>query len=446
MCRTEILQKGNKRETMEKLLMLGSTTASVELVRLAKSQGIYTVVTDYLEPEESEAKLEADEYWMLSTADVTALAEKCREEGITAVISGLSEFNIARAAELSETLQLPFYCSSETWYTTSNKYRFKEACRKYRVPVATDYFVSNPPCEDELEAIRFPVVVKAVDLCGNRGMSYCYSKEDVEKACEFARSMSKSERLIVERMLHGREYEAHYVIAEGEASLCCFAAQLPQPGAPENCYGVTTTATNHLQKYLQEVDPCFRKLLKEVGCRDGICWLEMILDEDGHFYVLEMGHRLSGDLIEIALDEAYGFDTFQWLLDSSLGRSHTKAQLPAAVTCLPEKHVFSYIIWSKTAGVLTKVSGIEDITCLPGVRVAFLKEEGEKFRQYQYMFAVNICADDPEKMIELVQYINSRVCMEDEHGENVLLYFDDFATMRRIYAEGKAETLQIPLR
>lgn len=424
---------------MDKILMLGSTTASKELVELAKAQGLYTIVTDYLEPEDSEAKQAADEYWMDSTADVEALARKCRETGVTAVISGLSEFNISRATELAEKLDLPFYCSNEAWETTSDKYSFKEACRKYNVPVARDYFMSNPPTEAELEEIQFPVVVKAVDLCGNRGMSYCHSKEEVVDACALARSMSKRDQVITERMLHGMEYEAHYILAEGEASLCCFAAQLPQPGYPKNCYGITTTATNQLQKYLKEVDPYFRALLAGTGCRDGVAWLEMILDDDGHFYALEMGHRLSGDLLELAVDSTIGFDTYQWLLDSSLGKKHSRESLPVSLTKMPRKHVFSYIIWSDRAGRLAKVEGIAEVAKIPGVGIAFEKEAGDAFRQYQYMLAVNFTAEDPEEMIALVERINRTVKMEDEDGQNPLIYFDDFETMRRMYAEGLSE-------
>ena len=52
---------------MKKLLMLGTSKASCEMIEYAKSQGIYTIVTDYLAPEKSKAKLIADEYWMIST-------------------------------------------------------------------------------------------------------------------------------------------------------------------------------------------------------------------------------------------------------------------------------------------------------------------------------------------------------------------------------------------
>lgn len=419
--------------------MLGSTALCKELVELAKSQGIYTIVTDYLDLEESPAKQAADEYWMISTAEIDILAEKCRKEGVTAVICGLSEFNISRTIELTMELDLPFYCGEEAWITTSQKHHFKEACRKYNVPVATDYFLSNPPTEEELDAIQFPVVVKAVDLCTNRGMSYCYTKEDVIKGCAYARSMSKCEDLITERMLHGREYEAHYILASGEISLVCFAAQLSQPGYPENCYAVTTTATDHLQRFLREVDPYYRELLAKTGCRDGVAWLEMILDEDGHFYVLEMGHRLSGDFIELAIDRTIGTDSLQWLLDSSLGKEHPKESLPATLTKLPKQHVFSYILWSDKAGVLTKVEGIDEIARIPDVQIVCKYDPGDEFRQYIYMFAVNFTGEDPEEMIALVKKINSTVKMEDENGENMLIYYDDFDTMRRIYNAGLAE-------
>ncbi len=58
---------------MEKLLMLGTSLQSREIVEYAKSQGMYTIVTDYLPPEESRAKLVSDAYWMVNTGDLDTL-------------------------------------------------------------------------------------------------------------------------------------------------------------------------------------------------------------------------------------------------------------------------------------------------------------------------------------------------------------------------------------
>ena len=58
---------------MKKLLMLGTSYGTGLMLDYAKSQGVHTIVTDYLEPEHSPGKLIADEYWMINTGDLDAL-------------------------------------------------------------------------------------------------------------------------------------------------------------------------------------------------------------------------------------------------------------------------------------------------------------------------------------------------------------------------------------
>lgn len=425
---------------MKKLLILGSTCkGTIQMVERAQRQGIYTIVTDYIDPKDAPAKLLADEYWMINTADVDALEAKCREEKIDGVVNAISTFNAGITMELTRRLGLPCYATSEAWHYTVDKRSFKDLCKKVGVPVAEDYYVSDPPTQEELDAIRFPVVTKAIDLSANRGMSYCYNQEDVVKGCEYARSMSASKTVVVERMLKGTEYEAHYVLANGEASLYCFAPLLPQPGLLANCYGVTTTATNNLDRYLEEVDPYFKKLLKEAGCHEGIAWMEMMLDEDGHFYVLEMGYRLSGDLIEIAVEKSSGFDSFQWLVDVAMGVKHTAEDLPPSLVKLPEKHANTYILWSSNEGVVSRIEGAEEIAAIDGMYVHYDCHVGGKYRKHQYLMIFIFNTDDHEELISMVQKVNDTVRIYDENGENVALYYYDYDTIRNMALDGLAE-------
>ena len=87
---------------MEKLLMLGTSLMSREIVQYAKSQGVYTIVTDYLPPDKSTAKLISDEYWMINTSELDVLEKKCREEHVTAVMCGVSEFNLEMTMALCQ--------------------------------------------------------------------------------------------------------------------------------------------------------------------------------------------------------------------------------------------------------------------------------------------------------------------------------------------------------
>ena len=418
---------------MEKLLMLGTTPTSVELVNMAKARGVYTITTDYFEPEKSQAKLVSDEYWMISTADVDLLEKKCREEGVTAILTGLSEFNAIRMAELCQRLGLPCWCTPESWNAVQQKHNFKRYCRENGVPVATDYFLSNPPTEEELAEIVFPVVVKAVDLNSNIGMSYCYNKEDVVRGCELARSLSSNETVIVERMLQGREYTAYYALADGEASLLSLAAMFSQPGYPGNCYSVTATDKQNLQRYLRDFDPNIRKMLRAAGCREGICWIEMFLDEDGVFYPIEMGYRLSGDRMHIPHAAVCGFDSLEWLLDVALGKKHTAEDLPVSARYADgDKCACSYILWSKSEGVVSRLTGTGEIAAIPGMHLSFESAEGVDFELYQYMVIFAFAADDCGHMIELLDKINRTVKILDQDGNNAVIYFDDFAAVREL--------------
>ena len=101
---------------MKKLLMLGTSYGTGLMLDYAKSQGVHTIVTDYLEPEHSPGKLIADEYWMINTGDLDTLEVKCREENVNAVVCGISEFNLEMCMALCKRLGLPCYCTPEAWH------------------------------------------------------------------------------------------------------------------------------------------------------------------------------------------------------------------------------------------------------------------------------------------------------------------------------------------
>ena len=152
-----------------KLLMLGTTgRGTKELLLEAKKRGIYTIVTDNLSVEKAPLKLLADEYWMISTADIDILEEKCREEGVAAIMNGISTFNISVCMELCKRLNLPCYCTPESWHYTIDKRQFKDLCISCGVPVAKDYYLSKTPTEKELSADGKPQPRQNDYLLGDR--------------------------------------------------------------------------------------------------------------------------------------------------------------------------------------------------------------------------------------------------------------------------------------
>lgn len=414
---------------MKKILMLGTAKGSKEILLEAKKRGYYTIVTDYLNPQESRAKLVSDEYWMISTSDFDKIEKKCKERNINGICNGISTFNISATMELTKRLQMPCYCTPESWHYTIDKRDFKDACIKNGVPVAKDYYVSKNPTKEELEKIIYPVVVKAIDQSANRGMSYCFAPDEVSKAIIKARSVSKSETIVIERMLKGHEYTAWYALADGKASLINFAKMYHKEGYPSNCYSVTTTYTDNLDLYLKEVDKKIKDVFADIGCKEGIVWIEMMLDEDGHFYVIEMGYRMSGDMMALVHKNVCGFNSYSWLLDIAVGIKHSENDLPKSEDKLPDRLGCSYILWSKEAGTITKLVGFDTLKENYNINVESTLKVGSKVEKHQYLAVITFDTSDYFELCKAIDFINSNVEIWNEE-ENIVVYYDDLESLR----------------
>ncbi len=424
---------------MIKQLTIGICKGCKQLIADSKARGVYTIVAGPDNEGRRVDSLGADEYWNMDTSDIDALEKKCIEENVSAIINGISTYNIGVCIELCKRLNLPCYATENSWHYTVDKYAFKQLCRETGVPVAKDFFVSNPPTKEELNSISLPVVVKAVDLSANRGMSYCNTIEEIAPACSYARSLSSSDKIVIERKLKGTEYASHYAIANGEAVLTDFCCMLSQPGYPGNCYSLTTTETDFLDVYLKEVHPNILKFIKASGIKEGVCWFEMMSDVDGHLYVLEMGYRMSGDLFSIPMKIVNGFDEYKWLNDISLGIQHKQTDLPLNIYKLPEKVGSSYIIWSnEKSGTISRLDGILEIGKINGVEIDNIMHVGSEFKPYQYLIVILIVSNDYLELIETIKKINSLLKIENEKGENIAIYYNDFLRLEKLSKTGRS--------
>lgn len=421
---------------MEKLLMLGTSLASREMVEYARSQGMRTVVTDYLPPERSTAKLVADEWWMINTGDLDALEERCRSEGVTSVACGVSEFNLEVAMELSRRLGLSCYCTPEAWHFSRDKSDFKRLCREQGVPVPEDYCLTEELLDSDLDAVRYPVVVKPVDMSGNRGISYCHDREELVEAYRYARSVSKSPKVVVERMLKGREWYAYYVLADGVASQVCLNAMEAEPGELKNLYSLTTSVAGCVERFMEEINPKIERLLGAVGCREGIAWVQVMLDEDDRFYVIEMGYRLPGDMPFVAYPHLFGFDSVKWIVDCARGIRHDPSELPPAQKGPYSACGCGYSLWTKRAGVIGRMGGISEALEIPGVSFHSLYQVGDSFAAHRPVGVFGVSADGIGDFCEKLRRINELVTVEDADGEDVLIRYTDFAHLVETYGDG----------
>ena len=418
--------------------MLGTSLLSKEMVEYAKTQGVYTIVTDYLEPNISRAKLVADEYWMINVADVDLLEQKCREEGVTAVICGISEFCLEVCMELCKRLGFPCYCTPEAWHFSRDKDDFKKLCAEVGAPIAKDYYLTNALTEEELNAVDFPVVVKPVDMSGNRGISYCYNKDELVDAYKYARSLSKSDKIIVEKMLKGKEWYSNYAIVDGQIRLLTLNGMYAEPGELKNLYSITTTVSDNVERFCKEINPKIEEVLKKVGCKQGLAWVQVMLDEDDKFYIIEMGYRLPGDMTFIPYSDMFNLDVTKWLVDYALGIKKPIAERPDNHVAEYKQCGFCYSLWTNKEGILTEISGLDEILNDSSFGYYSLNQIGSHFAYHRPLGVLTFTSPDVECMIKKIKYINNVLTMKNENLEDVIIRYTDFDYLRKIYQDGLA--------
>lgn len=418
---------------MEKILFLGESNGTYEFLKYAKEEGMYTIVTDYFPPQHSKAKLLADEYWMISTGELDILEQKCREENIEAVVSGFSDFNIEMAIKLCKRLGLSSYCTEEVWNASKDKVFFKRLCKEVGIPIPVDYKVSNRLTKEELDNIIFPVMVKPANLCANAGVSYCYNKEELVKAYHYVESLSDRSEIIVERMLRGVEFCSYYVLAEGEASFLTLDIRIPQSGEPKYCYSMNTTMNHFTKRYLEEMDEAVVKLLKRIGCREGIACVQCIWDYDGLFYAFEMCYCPETSMLLSPLRKICRFDAISWQFDCAVGKKHLKEELPVDLWKSFDRCANSYIFFSRKEGVISKIEGLDVIKLLPNVEIYFWVQEGDGIKKYYPLGNIRFDTDDCEQTCEIIKKINKTIKIQNAYGENMIIYFTDLAILNDMY-------------
>lgn len=422
----------------QKILILGSDLGTIDLAKTAKEMGYYVITADLMET--SPTKELSDESWMVSTQDIDALEVAVKENDIQAILAGASEINNDSVRKLSKFLGIDYFGENENAYWVArDKRKFKDICISVGLPIAEDYFLSDNLSREELDKVKYPVVVKPVDQSGNRGVSFCGNEASLIDAYKLARCSSNNPKIICERCLHGEEWAVQYVIAEGEAKLIMFGRENHQPNENANLYTFLNTTNYRLNQYLEETNELVMEAFRRSGFKDGIAWVEVMRDEnDGKFYIIECAHRMGSESLYYMHREMSGFDSLKWMIEASLGNNHKIEDLPNYNLLKYQETAGAYHLFSRMKGRVNKITGLDHIEKMSDVVVDIPKRGPYDVGLHTLMGEIRIKGQIDE-VIEKIKFINQTLKIEDDHGENMYIQFTDFDTLKKEFLIGLNE-------
>lgn len=412
----------------KRLLVLGGTSASLNVVKEAHKMGMYVIVTDM---EESGVSKEiADESYRISTIDIEGLKKLIKEKNIDGVFCGPSEFNLVNVLNVCKAAGLPFYATREQWDICSNKANFKELCRSYGVPCVPEYGLTGELCEEALARIEYPVILKPVDGCSSKGISVCSSKDQVEDAFKKALSYSESKKVILEKYIQnkGVGVSARYIVSDGDVRLSLMGDRYVLDPVERSALitALIIYPSKYTKDYIEHVDAKVSRMFQGIGIQNASLFMQA-LPEAGNLYFHEMGLRLSGGLTYEITGPANGINDMQMMIRYAVGETFCTAEEKKRIDPYLGGKCAAIFSVAVKPGVIGKIEGLSEI---------FEKIDITSFSQYyqlgdsidahnigttmQFLARFKFFTDSRKKVKETVDFIQNTLRVTDTDGKDMI--------------------------
>lgn len=412
----------------KKLLILGGSRISCEIVRKAQEMGVYTIVTDWYPLEKSPAKQIADEYFMTSTADIPAMVELIKEQDVDGVITGFTDSVLPYYAEMCEHAGLPCYGTKEQFDILTNKSDYKRMFKEFDVPVVDEFHIDGEIDSADLSHIKYPVLVKPSDNSGARGISICRNEKELIDGYKKALEFSERKDVLIERYIDGEEVTIFYILQDGEIYLSGMGNRHVKHNQ-DNVIALPVAYTFpsiYLHNYIKNTDPKVKKMFKSLGMKDGMVFMQCLV-EDGECIIYDVGYRLTGTLEYKLIDEICNYNPLEMMIKFALTGEKTEPLLHKKATPYWKKYACNVSFLMKP-GKIGKINGLQKIKEMPEVIDAVLAHtEGDELTDTakgtlkQIVLRVFATANTKEDLKSLLEKIYYSLEVTSTTKESMLL-------------------------
>ena len=411
----------------KKLLVLGGTTASLDIVKLAKKMGVYTVVADIAE--KGPAIDLADGYTKLSTTDHEGLVNYIKQNNVDGVFCGPSEFNIQNMIHICAKAGLPCYTTIDIWDKCAQKDVFKAYCMEYGIDVPQKFEIAENTPEELLESLDYPVIVKPVDGCSSKGISVCMKKEEVLEAYKYALSYSTCKRVICEKYIDngGEIFSVRYLIKDGEAyPYLLMDTYVVDPVTRKSLIsGVSFAPSKYYDYYMENVDQKTRKMLKGMGIKNGTAFIQS-LPYKGKIYFHEMGYRLSGGMMFKVTEPLVHVNDMNCMIRYALGDEIISDQELSKLDLKCSGKIGAQLTCPLDEGEISEIIGFEEVLkhpsivdCMQYYHIGGIVKKEFIGTLSQHFCRFTLIVDSKEELTNFIKYVEKTLRVIDTKGNKM---------------------------
>lgn len=299
----------------KRLMVLGASYSQIPLFRAARRMGVTTIAASI--PGDYQGFGEADEIAYVDITDPEAVLEAAKEKQIDGVATCCMDVGIRALGYVCEKMGLPGL-SIAAAEASCNKYLEKKAYLLHGVNTARFYKVRDKEeLSEALEKLELPVMVKAVDLMGSRGIFRCDTREEALQ--NFERSMKETAQdfCIVEEFIQGSMFGVEAMMSEGRLVYALPLGNDLREGNPPFPVG-HYVPWERQEELISQVWQQTEKVAEALGYDNCPMDLDCML-KDGKIYVIEATGRAGATCITDTVSIYYGIDYFEAIVRVALG-------------------------------------------------------------------------------------------------------------------------------
>lgn len=410
----------------KKLLILGGPALMTDVVAKAKELGVFTIVTDWYEPDKSPAKKIADEYWMESVADIDKLAAMIKENHIDGVFTNYTDSYLPFYVRLCEKAGLPCLANMHQIETISNKDLSKQLCIDHGISVSKRYEIKSIDDIDSLD-ITFPVLTKPVDNSGQRGIFVCLDKEELKRKYQESLAFSETKNVMIEEYVQGDYTVMFYTVQNGHVTLATMSDK-PVYGNFENNLPKLPMGYFLPSKYVglckEKMLPKVQAFVTDLGLQNGVIGIEAVV-KDNDIFVFEMQFRLGGMRHHNFVLKENGMDLLAMLVRFAVtgkfeGWNAAVCDNAAFKNCYCSLNV---LIKPDT---VAKIDGLEEVKAMPEVYASTqMLYEGDSVHLagtvQQIAFKFSLAASSKSVVLDAIDKIYATLKISNAKGEDLKL-------------------------
>ncbi len=296
------------------LLVLGASYSQIPLFKAAGRLGVHTIAATIHGPYQGIDY--ADEVIWCDITKPAEVLEAIKDRKIDGVTTCCMDVGTSTMYTVAKEKNLPG--PGIGGLAAVDKSLQKELFRRAGV-LSADYVLvkSKEELKAACEQIGFPVMIKAVDLMGSRGVCRADSLKEAQTAYEDALRQTSKEYVIVEKCLVGEMFGVEAMISHGKLAYVLPLGNDLHDGNPPFPQGhhVPWKRAEELSEQIHELTLHVCRALEFDDCAiDMDCMLA-----DGRLWVIEATPRAGATAITDTVGIYYGIDYFEAIVHCALG-------------------------------------------------------------------------------------------------------------------------------